>query len=69
MDRVTHRTARSECEAMIRRKKNLHAGRHGGSGNTAAIGQSNSHCKPNLTRPGWQGDRLPSNWRERLPDP
>ena len=55
---------------MSRRQKvNPHAGRRRGSGKTAAIGQSNSQRKPNRTRPGWQGDRLPLNWRERLPDP
>ena len=55
---------------MSRRQKvNPHAGRRKGPGNAAANGQSNSQRKPNGARTDWQGDRLPSNWRERLPDP
>ncbi len=52
-----------------RQKVNPQAGGRRGPGNAAAIGQSNSPRKPTGKRPGWQGDRLPLNWRERLPDP
>jgi hypothetical protein len=54
---------------MNRQKADPHSGGRRGPGNTAAIGQSNSQRKPTGKRPGWQGDRLPLNWRERLPDP
>lgn len=36
---------------------------------TGAPCKSYSPAKPTATRHGWQGDRLPRNWRERMPDP
>ena len=36
---------------------------------TGAPCKSYSRPKPTATRHGWQGDRMPRNWRERMPDP
>lgn len=54
---------------MTRQKKqNPRAGQRRGS-MTAVFGQSYSTTKPTAARRGWQAHRLPSNWRERTPDP
>ncbi|MBX3711619.1 MAG: hypothetical protein KF800_06640 [Lysobacter sp.] len=54
---------------MTRQKrKNPGAGGRRGSV-TAAFGQSHSTSKPTAARRGWQGHRMPSNWRERMPEP
>lgn len=54
---------------MIRPKKtNPRAGGRGGSGSAVAIGRSYSRPKPICNRRGWQGEGMPHNWRERLPD-
>lgn len=54
---------------MTRQKrKNPGAGGRRGSV-TAAFGQSHSTPKPTAARRGWQGHRMPSNWRERMPEP
>lgn len=36
---------------------------------TAAPIKSYSTAKPTAARRGWQGHRMPSNWRERMPEP
>ena len=36
---------------------------------TATPIKSYSTAKPTAARRGWQDHRMPSNWRERLPDP
>ena len=50
------------------KRENPGAGGRRGS-MTVAPRKSYSTPKPNRARTGWQGDRLPLNWRERLPDP
>ena len=54
---------------MTRRKrKNPGAGGRRGSV-TVAFVQSCSTPKPTVQRRGWQGHRMPLNWRERMPEP
>lgn len=50
------------------KRQNPRAGRHRGSV-AAAFDQSRSTLKPAALRRGWQGHRMPSNWRERMPEP
>lgn len=49
-------------------RQNPGAGRRRGSV-TTAFGQSYNTPKPTAARRGWQGHRMPSNWRERMPEP
>lgn len=49
-------------------KKNPSARQRWGS-TTAASGKSFSTSKPTAVRRGWQGHRMPNDWRERLPTP
>lgn len=54
---------------MTRQKrKNPRAGGRRGSVTVAYV-QSSSPAKPTAARRGWQGHRMPRNWRERMPDP
>lgn len=50
------------------KEKNPSAGGRRGS-MTAAPGKSFSISKPTAVRLGWQGHRMPNDWRERLPTP
>lgn len=54
---------------MTRKKrKNAGAGRHRRFATVAVI-QNASAPTPTVMRHGWQGHRMPSNWRQRMPDP
>lgn len=48
---------------------NPRAGRRGDSGVADSSGQSKSQHHAALTRTNWQEQRLPRNWRERMPYP
>jgi hypothetical protein len=53
---------------MTHQRKNPGTCQHRGS-MTTAFAQSYNTPKPTGTRAGWQGHRMPSNWRERMPEP
>ncbi len=50
------------------KRQNPRAGGRRGSDTVAHV-QSSSAPKPTRARRGWQGDGMPSNWRERIPEP
>lgn len=46
-----------------------HAGGHGASDAIASMGMLYGKREATRSGKGWQSPRLPTNWRERLPDP
>ncbi|TXH69869.1 MAG: hypothetical protein E6Q88_08975 [Lysobacteraceae bacterium] len=50
------------------KRKSPRTGRRRGS-DAVAFGQSSNSPKPTGPRRGWQGHRMPRNWRDRMPEP